>query len=188
VVRFDDATGTERVFPFARVGDRLVIIGRNLGGRGAGVFIGDVDVRAGVIVPARTDRVELVIPDDIALQPGPQLLKIAFNVLMGEPPQSHVGLESNLASFMLVPHISGLAPDPVAVGGTLTVNGTRLFSPGMDGQTLVGDTVIGTKQYSAASPTSIAFVLPAAIVPGRYAVRVRVNGSETIDAAGVQVK
>jgi hypothetical protein len=141
-----------------------------------------------VIVPARTDRVELVIPDDIALQPGPQLLKIAFNVLMGEPPQSHVGLESNLASFMLVPHISGLAPDPVAVGGTLTVNGTRLFSPGMDGQTLVGDTVIGTKQYSAASPTSIAFVLPAAIVPGRYAVRVRVNGSETIDAAGVQVQ
>jgi hypothetical protein len=180
VRRPGDPSDMERAFPYARIGDTLIIRGRNFASEATRVTLGAVDPVA-PLPPLQDDRIETVVPNEVLLQPGPQMVKVIQDMMLGEPPAPHRGFHSNLAVLMLVPHAAGLTPNLVATPRTLQVTGTRLFHPDLECLALVGDTVIPASDYTTATPTEIAFNLPDSLGSGDYAIRVRVNGAESIN-------
>jgi hypothetical protein len=184
-----DQPDVERPFAYARVGDTLIILGRNLtGDTGTRVMLGGVDATSQIGDPRRNDRIEVTIPDDAALQPGAQSVGVVLDVLMGDPPSPHLGFQSNLAVFMLVPGpITKLTPDLTGTPKTLEIEGKRLFHPDHESLTLIGDEVIDSRAYTAPTPTKIKFNLPAGLGSGSHAVRVRVRGAESVDERTLEI-
>jgi hypothetical protein len=161
----DDPTGADKPYPYARVGDTLVLKGTNLGSSQTVVKVGGLAIQAGL---TGNKRIEVLVPDntlpdgtpilpDRQLQPGPQTVEVG----LGVPELPGAGFESNQAVFMLTPRI---APPPVAnlaaAPRTLTLNGTRLFHPGLRCETVVGGAVIPASAYTTATPTQIVMSLP----------------------------
>jgi hypothetical protein len=175
--RAGDRPGMERPFPYVRVGDTLVIHGRNFGKEPARVVLGGLEATT---TPLSGDRIELTIPDDTLdgavvpeerrLQPGAQPVSVVLS--LPELPQT--GFHSNRAVFMLVPLITGLEPNPNALPHTLRIRGKRLFLGALSGETLVGPAVVGKSSYRNASPTEITVPLPDTL-PARQ-VRCLVSG------------
>lgn len=168
--------------PYARIGDTLVLIG-------TGFVKDETEVRIGTVTaspkadPAVTvQRMEVGIPDEDELQPGAQPVRAFREVMLGDPPEARPGFYSNLSVFMLVPRVANVS----VAAGTVTITGTRLFQENRPCQTIIGDEIIESDDYTSASPTSISFPLPA-LDPDTYAVRVRVNGAESIDDQMVTV-
>jgi hypothetical protein len=173
-----DPADMERPFPYARIGDTLIIRGLNFASETTRVILGTADIIPTIL---RDDRIEVAIPDDEKLQPGAHSVKVVLDMLMGEPPTPHKGFHSNLAVFMVVPHITTFISDLLATPRVLQINGTRLFHPDLECLTLVGDEIITSDNYTTKTPTTIAFNLPDTLGGGNYVVRVRVNGVESID-------
>ncbi len=186
VRRPGDSPDVERPFPYARIGDTLILRGRNFDSEATRVTLGAVDATAGITV-LQDDRIEVTIPDDVGLQPGPQPARVLLDVMMGEPPQPHAGFQSNLAVFVLVPRIDTLTPNLGVTPRTLRINGAWLFQADLECLTLVGDEVIHSNGYTTATSTEILFNLPDTLGSGNYAVRVRVNGAESIDLAMLNI-
>ena len=163
VRRPGDPPDAERPFAYARIRDALIIRGRNLAGANTRVVLGEVDATDQIGPLRQDDRIEVTIPDDTALQPGPQPVKVALDVMMGEPPTPHLGFQSNLAVFVLVPKIGDLTLDRDALPNlrvrTLEILGERLFLDALGGETLVGPAIIPRTAYQASQPTRI-MVLP----------------------------
>ncbi len=178
VIRQGDLSREERPFPYARIGDTLVILGRNFASGATRVTLGSLSVT----VPNHSlsdDRIEVTIPDDAMLQPGPQPVKVILDMMMGEPPEPHAGFHSNTAVFMLVPQIT--QHDTATVPGTLIIMGTRLYREGLDCLTLMGDRVVRSDDYTFKTYTEIRISI-ARFASGDYPVRVRVNGAESINS------
>lgn len=180
VRRPGDQPDMERPFAYARIGDTLIICGRNFASDTTRVMLSGVDATSQITV-LRDDRIWVTIPDDALLQPGPQSVKVVLDVMMGDPLTSHLGFQSNLAVFMLVPGPIGLPVGPIAFPGTLQITGERLFHPDHESLTLIGDEVIRSSDYTTAESTEIEFDLPDGLSSGSYPVRVRVHGAESID-------
>jgi hypothetical protein len=180
VWRPGDPSDMERAFPYARIGDTLIIRGRNFASEATRVTLGAIDPVA-PLPPLQDDRIKTVVPDEVLLQPGPQAVKVVQDLMLGEPLTPHRGFHSNLAVFMLVPHAVGLTPNLGATPQTLQVTGSRLFHPDLECLALVGDTVIPASDYTTATPTEITFNLPDSLGSGDHTIRVRVNGAESID-------
>jgi len=178
MIRKDDAQNRERPVAYARIGDRLVLRGTDFTSDGLRVFLGNVDATAGV-VKIEPDRIEVTVPDDVALQPGPTAALVQNDLLIGEPPTPHRGFRSNLAAFVVVPEVTTLTPDLNADPKTLKINGTRLWSETLDSVTIVGSEVIG-EYLPDPAPGEIVFNLPA-LPAGAHLVRVRVNGAESLE-------
>jgi hypothetical protein len=172
VIRHDDPQNRERRVAYARIGDRLVLRGRDFTSDGLRVLLGD-DVLAPVVSIA-PDRIEVTVPDDDALQPGATRVAVQNDLMLGEPETPHRGFSSNVAAFVIVPEVTTLTPN----GGALTVNGTRLWSDTLDRLTIIGNEIV--RSYTTETPTEIAFQLPQ-LAAGNYLVRVRVNGAESLD-------
>lgn len=168
--------------PYARIGDRLVLLGTAFVKDETMVRIGPVDVTPEADPGITNERLEVTIPDDGELQPGAQPVRAYRQVQLGQPPEDRPGFQSNLSIFMLVPRIDNVG----LAAGTLTITGSRLFQENRSCQTILGDEVVEVDDYDTASPTSISFVLPT-LAPDTYTVRVRVNGAESIDGATVTV-
>jgi len=163
VIRAGDTV--EQPFPYARIGDTLVLHGTSLSGPVTRVGIGEVVVPASSV---QAERVEAGIPDatipglgpiapELQLQPGARSVKvITSNPLV---PQS--SLESNEAFFMLVPAVN---PAALAYGAgpprTLTVGGTRLIGTTPGGETMIGRTAVPRDSYRTATPTQIIVPIP----------------------------
>ena len=178
VIRQDDPEARRRPSPYARIGDTLVIHGRNLAGESTRVRLGNVDATASINA-LRNDRIEVVIPDDAQLSPGVQPVQSLSDVLLGDPPEPHTGFQSNVAVFMLVPHIEEL---DTTIPGALRLNGSRLFDANRESLSLIGDEIIRAASYTGVStPAQITFPLPDSLESGNYLVRVRVGGAESID-------
>lgn len=175
-----DAADTQRRPVHARVGDAMIIRGSDLRGDHTRVLLGDVDVTASVTTH-RSDRIELAIPDDAGLQPGPVPVVVVHDVLVGDPPAPRTTFKSNAAVCMLVPRIDSLTPDLGANPRTLRIDGARLFDADRECLALVGEIVLHSDEYTTATPARIVFELPADLGSGDYAVRVRVGGAENID-------
>jgi hypothetical protein len=180
VRRPGDPPDMERTFAYARIGDTLILRGRNFASDTTRVMLSRV-VATGQSTVLRDDRIEVPIPDDAELQPGPQPVKVVLDLMMGDPPSAHLGFQSNLAVFMLVPGSINLTPDLGASPRTLQITGERLFRPDRESLTLVGDEVIRSSEYTTSTPTEIKFDLPDSLGSGSYPVRVRVHGAESID-------
>lgn len=178
-IRRQETPESESTAPYARIGDTLVLLGSNLGGEGTRVEVGATGLTPTVI---QGQRLEVSILDDAALQPGAQPVTVVRDFMVGDPPEPRSGLRSNQAVFMLVPRV-----DTVSLAGSMvTITGARLFQEEKEGQTIIGSQVIHSAAYSSATPTNIGFALPA-LTPGTYAVRVRVNAAESIDAKTIVV-
>ncbi|HEY0140993.1 MAG TPA: DUF4255 domain-containing protein [Thermoanaerobaculia bacterium] len=172
VIRKDDPQNRERRVAYARIGDRLVLRGRDFTSDGLRVLLGDE-----VLAPATSiapDRIELTVPDDAALQPGATRVVVQNDLLLGEPEAPHRGFTSNVAAFVIVPEVNTLAQN----ANVLTITGTRLWSESLDSLTIVGNAVV--KDYSTETAIEIAFDLPP-LPAGNYLVRVRVNGAESLE-------
>ncbi len=139
-----------------------------------------------------------IAPED-QLQPGAQLVQVIVQRL-GEGVQGGldrgatfteaVTQSSSLSVFLLVPSITGIAPNIGNSGTTLTVNGTRLFDPDLKSYVYVSDISIEVPLTGPQTATQIQVSLaglataqpPLHVSPPNYPVRVQVNGALTIDS------
>jgi hypothetical protein len=149
-------TAVEQPYPYANIGDTLILRGTSLSGPVTRVAFGDLIVPASV---ARGDRVEAVIPDDPQLQPGARTVR----VIVSDPLVPQRAFSSNDAAFMLVPFVDP-APGQLAFDAAsrlLTIHGTRLIGPMPGGETVIGRSVVPREQYAAnPAPTAIQVVVP----------------------------
>jgi hypothetical protein len=169
-------TARPSVVPYARIGDRLVVLGTGFVKDETKVRIGPVDVDPEADPRITNERLDVTIPDDADLQPGAQPIRLYRQIQLGEPATDHTGLHSNLTVVMLVPRVASAT----LAAGNVTITGSRLFQENHPCQTILGDAIVKAETYSTASPTTIGFPLPT-LPADTYAVRVRVNGAESID-------
>jgi hypothetical protein len=176
----DEVHAATRPGPYARVGESLVVSGAALAGDPTLAWIDGIQF-PGAVTAARFDRATLVVPDEPRLQPGIRSLRIGHGAMLGEPPTPHVGPKSNTAAFVLVPGIDDVAL--LSGPPRLRIRGNRLLAPNAECMTMVGEQVVESGGYDAAS-TSTRLVMP--VPPGAASddlVRVRVNGAESLDDA-----
>jgi hypothetical protein len=175
----DELHAAMRPGPYVRVTESLVVTGSSLAGDPTLAWIDNISF-PGAVTSARSDRVTLVVPDDMRLEAGIKSLRIGHGVMFGEPPTPHVGPKSGTAAFVLVPQISDVS---VLAGPTLRVRGNRLLAaPGAECTTLVGAQSVDRKDYDSANSDSskLQMPLPDGAASGDL-VRVRVNGAESLD-------
>lgn len=180
VRRPTDPPDRDRPQAYARVGDTLVIRGSGLGGERTHVMIGSFDASAAV-ASAVEDRLAVLLPDDLALQPGglPVQIRVAA-------PGLATPLEgSNVAVFSLVPRVDDV--EFKTGPKRFRVTGARLFSPDSASVAILGDRLVASAAYTTSRPDEIAFRLPKGVTAGIYSLRVRVNGAESIDNRTVTV-
>jgi len=151
VRRVGDPPGTEHRFAFARIGDTLILIGRNFASRATRVRLDAVDATAAIAV-LRDDRIEIAIPNDSELQSGVRPVQVELGVR--ELPQT--GFRSNAAAFTLVPLVNSITKAFGATPRRLTIAGDRLYADDLTGETLIGCTLVPSSAYLTATPTSIA--------------------------------
>ncbi len=136
------------------------------------------------------------------MQPGPQLVQVLVQrpgegveggLDRGTTFSEAVVQSSNQSVFMLVPSISSISPGSgTAAATTLTVNGTRLFQPGLKSFVYVNDVAIEVPWNPIHPPPPSTQVkvalaalnktvppLPPSATP--YAVRMQVNGALSVD-------
>lgn len=154
----------DQPFPYARIGDTVVLRGSSLAGPETTVVLDDVRVPASA---AQGDRVEAVIPDSPLLQPGVRTVR----VIASDPTVPHSAFASNNGVFMLVPSLDPATlvyqPGPPR---HIVVTGTRLLGQPHGGETMIGRSAISRADYLAATPARLTVPVP-----------------DTLPATGVQV-
>ncbi|HEY3258081.1 MAG TPA: DUF4255 domain-containing protein [Gemmatimonadaceae bacterium] len=155
--------GIEQPFPYATIGDDLVLRGTSLSGPRTSVVIGDVEVPAKF---ADGTRVVATIPDktipglgpiapELQLQPGVRTVR----VVVRDPFVPRSAFWSNEAAFMLVPSVNP-ATIVYAVGPRrLTIGGQRLVTAS-GGETMIGRSAVPRASYIIATPTQIVVPIP----------------------------
>jgi hypothetical protein len=180
VRRPGDPPDAERSQAYARIGDTLIIRGSGLSGSGTRVMLGAFDASAAVSSVGE-DRIELVLPDDPALQPGAVPVQLRVTV----PGVATPLVGSNLGVFVLVPRVSDASF--LSNPKRFRMDGARLFSSERESVALVGDRVVASADYTTSRDDLVIFRLPAGVGSGPHSVRVRVNGAESIDDRTVAV-
>jgi hypothetical protein len=200
-----DPVGDVRV----RIGGSLTIEGQGFQAPKTWVRLGGLDPIG--VVPSSNGEIQITVPDDTypadfdhpqprpipaadRLQPGPQVVEVLTqrpdDVVQGGLDRGQTVTDqsvtvSNQAVFMLVPSISSINPTSGPAAATqLTVNGSRLYSPGLKSFLLIGDVEVPVVSPPPQTPTAITVALAplAAAVPplptnASYPVRVQVNGA-----------
>ena len=158
---------TEQPFPYARIGDTLVLRGTALSGPETHVRFGDVEVPASLASPT---QVEASVPDTLAgsnlipvalrLQPGVRTVQVVAH----DPLVPHSAFTSNEAAFMLVPTVD---PSRVVLSAgaprTLSIEGARLVGPTPGGETVIGRSVIERSAYLDESPAKVVVPVPTSL-------------------------
>lgn len=168
----------------AQVGDPILILGRNLRGASTRVLLG---VPPPVLIAdAQDEQIRVTVPPGIPA--GLHAAQVIHDLLLegaaGQPPVPHRGAQSNAVPLLVIPRFNGIAPPAAGPGGLVTVTVTP---PALARQTkllLIGDFEVPAEPVPVGGPPSstIDFRLPtgaAAIPPGSYLVRVRVDGAES---------
>jgi hypothetical protein len=142
------------------------------------------------------------IPPEVQLQPGPQFVRVLVQrpgegiqggLDRGTTFSEAVAQSSNQSTFTLVPSITSINPlSGTAAATTLTVNGTRLFQPGLNSFVYVDDVAIEVPWDPTLPPPPSTQVqvplvalnkrvppLPPSATP--YVVRMQVNGAFSVD-------
>jgi hypothetical protein len=181
-----EAIGDLRV----RILDAITIEGVNFTSSATFVKVGALDPAP--VVPSSDDRIEVELPDNALLQPGPQTVEVLTeqpgDVVQGglDKGESVLGQHvqsSNQAVFMLVPSVTGVS---LGANSVLTVDGSRLYHEPLRSFVIVGDVVIEVRPptlpdpWAPPTPASVQVLVPA-FAPGTP-VRARVNGAESIEA------
>jgi hypothetical protein len=153
----------DQPFPYAAIGDTVVLLGTSLSGPQTSVAIGGLEVPASL---ATDNRVEAVIPDtsiagsgpippELQLQPGVRSVRVVAHDPM--TPQSTIS--SNEAALMLVPSVALPIGYTAGPPRTLTINGSRMMPAKPGGETIIGRAVVPDSAYLAGS-TQATLVVP----------------------------
>ena len=172
--------------PRARVTDSITIEGSNFTSSQTSVKIGAADPT--VVVPVSDTKIEVNVPNDVLLQPGPQPVQVLtlpqWDNITGPPdntapqPDNVHSQESNAGVFTLVPTISGVTQQ----GGILTITGDRLYNNGLKTFIFIFNNSVNISipvqqtDPPTQTPASIQAQLPG-LQAGTYTVRVQVNGA-----------
>lgn len=201
----------------ASVGQLITISGSGFQAAKTWVRIGGLEPIG--VKPQPDGNVQLAVPDDqypvdfdhptlrpIAaadqLQPGPQIVQVLVQrpgegvegaLDRGTSVTDNMMLISNQAVFMLVPGITSIAPASANAAGTLTVNGTRLFQPGLKSFVYVNDVALEVVSDPAHPPLPTGTTVHVSLLavtsstpplqpsPPDYFVRMQVNGALSVD-------
>jgi hypothetical protein len=201
----------------AAVTQSITIAGTNLKAAKTWVKMGTLEAIG--VVPLPNGDIQLAVPDaqyppdfdhplprpipaDAQLQPGPHLVEVLVErpgegveggLDIGSTISNNVVQHSNQSVFMLVPRITNINPLSGSPAATLTVNGTRLFRPGLKSYVYVSDVAIEVISDPSNPPLPIATSVhvslqavaavtpPLAPSPPTYPVRMQVNGVLSID-------
>jgi hypothetical protein len=164
-------------------GEQLVITGRHfVGGSAADTMVTFDD---GTSAPPDTLQdavVRVTIPP--ALLAGVRGVQIIRNVRFGSPGDPHQGMQSNLASFMLLPALLG-PPAATRVGTTLTLTINPPVGRRQRAAALIGSHSIEIDPRPGSAPatsTTLDFPIPASFTPVAApgaVLRVRIDGAES---------
>lgn len=168
---------------YVRIGDVLVIRGSSFY-PGTRVLLGDVDATANILPTSTAGVLRVTVPDDPGLTPGVQRLQLVRDVEAGDPRRDMPLMRSNVAAFVVIPAITGLAPATGGSGTAVTIQGTRLVSETGPSIVVVGDRPFGPEP--GGTETSLDVII-GGLAPDTYPVRVRVNGAESIDPITFEV-
>lgn len=154
----------ELPYPYARVGDTVILLGSDFTGGQVRVAFDAVEVP---VTPVSSGRIEVVVPDAVIpgvgpippanlLQPGARTL----TVITLDPAFPQGAVRSNDSVFMLIPRI--VPPVVYTAGATrsITVQGSRLFAPTLSGETIVGRDSVDQEGYASATPTQLVVPIP----------------------------
>jgi hypothetical protein len=170
------------------IGSTVRILGRQLGSPDARVLINGIDVTSNVVSRAR-EEIQLSLAPTAGLRAGPCGVQIVQPVAMGNPPALHDGFASNVATFVLSPDIDAVAGDH-----SVDITCSPPVATNQRVQLLLNqsDASPGTlpRAYSFAAPTGNGVVPPATetsvihvpitnVAPGRYLVRLQVDGAQS---------
>jgi hypothetical protein len=152
----------EQSYPYARIGDTLILLGSDFSAASVSVELDSVIVP---VTPVSSNRIEVVVPDigtpagpinpANLLQPGPR----SISVIVADPSFPQGAVRSNAAVFMLIPRIS----PPVTYSSaprTVTITGSRLFFPTLTGQTIISRAASDKSLYLTAAPDKIVVPIP----------------------------
>jgi Pvc16 N-terminal domain len=158
----------EQPFPYAAIGDTIVLRGTSLANPETSVAFGDLVVPASFASPL---LVEAVIPDvsiagagtippERRLQPGVRTVRVIAN----NPQVPHGAVPSNEAVFMLVPAVN---PATLAYAAgpprTLTIDGSRLAGTGPGGEVVIGRSSVPRSAYVSESESQLVVPVPSSL-------------------------
>ncbi|MFD0119441.1 DUF4255 domain-containing protein [Streptomyces sp. NPDC058320] len=154
----------EQPYPYARIGDTLVLQGSGLAAPETTVAFGDLRVLA---LRAERDRVEVVVPDaalpdgaaidePLRLRPGVRTVR----VVVRDPRITQSTLSSNEAAVMLVPAVDSAIVYAAGPPRAVTIRGSRLTGPGPGTETVIGRSVVPGDKYLGATGTTIVVPVP----------------------------
>jgi hypothetical protein len=193
----DPADLIKEMPPYAvRIGDQVTLEGSHFVDLSTQVVLGGLKIP---VTPDSSSLIRFGVPDDPKLQPGPQpmgvTVKRATEVVQGgsddrgETASGELFVASNQVAVMVVPKITVLSPVSGNPDTILSVKGVRLFKEDLKAFVLVGDTAIQVRKpgdsdpWSVPSSTEVQVSLKAlaSLAKGKYTVRVRVNGAESLE-------
>lgn len=201
----------------ASVGQLITITGSGFQAAKTWVRIGGLEPIG--VKPQPNGDVQLAVPDDQypvdfdhptprpipaadQLQPGPQIVQALVQrpgegvegaLDRGTSVTDNMMQVSNQAVFMLVPGITSISPASGNAAGTLTVNGTRLFQPGLTSFVYVNDVAVEVVSDPSDPPLPTGATVHVALLavnkvtpplqpsPPDYFVRMQVNGALSVD-------
>ncbi|MCK6554660.1 DUF4255 domain-containing protein [Candidatus Binatia bacterium] len=163
------------------VGGTLVITGRHLRSDKVQVRVGGDLVEATEVTDTRVTLPLTSIPAK-ALRAGVQAIQIVQPIMLGRPPKPHVGVESNVAAFVLRPKITPQQATLAAV----TIKIDPPVAPAQRVVLLLNERAEhDSLAYSFVAPqgdkdTDAVTVPIKGVKPARYWVRVQVDGAESL--------
>lgn len=186
VRRVVDTETVESRYPYARIGDTIVLLGSELSStEPPRIRLGSLVVDPG-LVKAEADRVEIEIPDDEELQPGAQGIRLSLQVAFDSPDDLRPVHDSNIAVFVLVPRLDSAVVETGGSGDQIVLEGKRLAHATLDSVVLVGSAVVRPELGGDNTESRLSFPVPGSLSSGAvYPVRVRVNGAESLEQRSV---
>lgn len=183
------------------IGSTLVIRGKRLRGDVTRVRVGGVEVTP---APQSISDTQITVPIPASLQAGVQSVQVSHQILMGNPPLPHSGIESNVAAFVLQPAINRrpddsdnitVSPPVVAADQTRSADVFVVLTPRVRaGQrtVLLMNELDASPQARSYSFANRPLTLPpdqtdtdtitfhiSGVAAGPYLVRVQVDGAES---------
>jgi hypothetical protein len=154
---------TEQTYPYARIGDTLILMGSDFSGGAVNVELDGVMVP---VTPISSHRIEVAVPDLVTasgpinplnvLEPGAR----SIAVIVADPAFPQGAVRSNGTAFMLVPGINPPVVYAAAPSRNITINGSRLFSATLTGQAMIGRAAVDKVLYTTATPSQIVVPIP----------------------------
>lgn len=160
----------------ARPGETLRITGRNLAAEGVTLRFGTASAD-----PASVADQEIVVSLPAELPAGVNTVQVTHELNLGVPAASHRGPGSNVAAFVVAPHITTRTPLRVARGALLTLEFAPAATRTQRVSVLLGDQeiVLPVRSPGSAPATTLEVPIPSTFPTGSFLLRLRVDGAES---------